>query len=77
MRQKIARKVRKGILRIGAKIIYEGTIAEGDWPKKHLGYECDIEINGKECWCAGRDPLSAYRLALETAEEIKNGELIF
>ena len=77
MRQKIARKVRKELISIGAKITFEGTIEENDWLKKNCGYACDIEIDGKQVWCISRDSLSAYRLALNTAKEIRNGELIF
>lgn len=77
MRGKIARKVRKNLLRTGAIILKEGKIAEKGWRRKDCGYKCDFKLNGKECWCVDRDPLRTYRMALEVAEEIMNGELEF
>lgn len=77
MRKRIAKRVRKNLLRTGAQIKSVEYVSEPEWSRKQCGYCVKTVYNGKECWCLGRDLLAAYRSAAETVKEIKDGILKF
>lgn len=77
MRKRFAKQLRKTLLNSGATIKSVEYVSEPEWRRKQCGY-CVIAVyDGKECWCLGRDLLAAYRLAVNTVQEIKDGILKF
>lgn len=77
MRKRIAKRVRKDILRMGGQIVSVNYVSESGWLRKQCGYQVIASYNNKECWCLGYDLLEAYKLAVETIREIQNGDLDF
>lgn len=77
MRKRIARRVRKNLLRDGAQIKSIEYVSEPGWKRKQCGYCVIVVYDSKECWCLGWDLLAAYRLAAGTVQEIKDGILTF
>ena len=61
MRRKIARRVRKQIIRAGAKIKKEHWVKEPGWKRKDCGYSVDIEYCGWKIFACGFDKLETYR----------------
>lgn len=65
MRRKIAKRLRRELLRKGCEIESEHFVKETGWFRKDCGYSLRYkDQNGYSCLTLGFDMLDAYRLAL-------------
>lgn len=65
MRKKIAKRLRRELLRCGCVIKKEQFVKEPGWYRRDCGYSIEfIEPDGAECLTLGFDMLDAYRLVL-------------
>lgn len=77
MMLRIAKRKRKQILKAGSKIIEEGHVRECGWKRKDCGFCVKIKHpSGLIATCCGKNPLSAYKMALEWALSDGNPQYI-
>ena len=74
MRNKIAKRVRKEIIKNGVQFLEEEKLFEKNLPRKHCGYSATVQYRGWTITAVEYDKLSLYKLIRDSIKDWDLGD---